>query len=148
FEDWIHHTFGEGIARHFMIPYNEKIWRYDLRDIALDWVNWSIPKPNLEDVLNGALGIKNKQFGYNPVFYYPKEGGIGLLPESIPVQGTLLLDNPVVKIEIKKRRATLRDGKTINYRHLFSTMPLHALLEIISEPPASLSTAREKLKFV
>ena len=48
-----------------------KIWQHDLRDISLDWVNWSIPKPNLEEVINGALGIKNRQFGYNPVFYYP-----------------------------------------------------------------------------
>ena len=82
FQDWILDTFGEGISNHFMTPYNEKLWQHDLHDIALDWVNWSIPKPDLEDVLNGALGIKNRQFGYNPVFYYPSEGGIGLLPEA------------------------------------------------------------------
>ena len=73
-----------------MVPYNQKLWQHDLRDISLDWVNWSIPKPNVEDVINGALGIKNKQFGYNPVFYYPKKGGIGIFPNGIPVNGELL----------------------------------------------------------
>src|SRR3989304_6193841 len=98
FLDWIHETFGEGIAKYFMVPYNEKVWQHDLRDIALDWVNWSIPKPNLEDVINGALGTKNRQFGYNPGFYYPVKGGIHLLPKSFPVRGELTLENPVVKV--------------------------------------------------
>ena len=28
FRDWISSTFGEGIASHFMIPYNFKVWAY------------------------------------------------------------------------------------------------------------------------
>jgi len=148
FRDWILDVFGEGIARHFMIPYNEKLWQHDLSDIALDWVNWSIPKPSLEDVLNGALGIRNKEFGYNPVFYYPAQGGIGLLPESFPIRGTLLLNAPVEKIHLRKRRATLKDGRTISYRHLFSTMPLHSLLGKIEDAPAFFAQAREQLQYV
>ena len=26
FEDWIYKNFGSGIAKHFMISYNEKLW--------------------------------------------------------------------------------------------------------------------------
>ena len=148
FRDWILDVFGDGIARHFMIPYNEKLWQHDLGDIALDWVNWSIPKPSLEDVLNGALGIRNREFGYNPVFYYPIHGGIGLLPESIPVRGKLLLNSPVEKIHLRKRRATLKDGKMISYRHLLSTMPLHSLLAKIEDPPVFFGQAREQLQYV
>jgi protoporphyrinogen oxidase len=148
FRDWIQDTFGDGIARHFMVPYNEKLWQHDLSDIALDWVNWSIPKPTLEDVLNGALGIRNKQFGYNPVFYYPAQGGISLLPESFPVRGRLLLNSPVRKIHLRKRRATLQDGQTIRYHHLFSTMPLHSFLQAIEDPPAFAGAAQDQLQFV
>ena len=92
-----------------MVPYNQKLWQHDLRDISLDWVNWSIPKPSVEEVINGALGIKNRQFGYNPVFYYPKKGGIGVFPGGIPVRGELVLDNPVEKININKKQVKLRD---------------------------------------
>jgi protoporphyrinogen oxidase len=148
FRDWVYETFGNGIARHFMVPYNEKLWQHDLSDIALDWVNWSIPKPSLEDVLNGALGIKNKQFGYNPVFYYPAWGGIGLLPDSFPVRGQLLLDSRVVKIDLRKRRVTLQDGRKIKYRYLFSTMPLHAFIRILENPTTSMNSAAEKLQYV
>jgi protoporphyrinogen oxidase len=131
-----------------MIPYNEKLWQHDLSDIALDWVNWSIPKPSLEDVLNGALGIRNKQFGYNPVFYYPAQGGISLLPESFPVYGRLVLNSPVRKIHLRKRRVTLQDGQSIRYHHLFSTMPLHSFLEAVEDPPAFASSAHQQLQFV
>jgi protoporphyrinogen oxidase len=148
FRDWIDDIFGDGIARHFMVPYNEKLWQHDLSDIALDWVNWSIPKPTLEDVLNGALGIKNKQFGYNPVFYYPSHGGIGLLPESFPIRGQLLLKNGVAKVHLKKRRATLQDGTQIRYRYLFSTMPLHNLIQILEDPPARVTAAFPELQYV
>jgi protoporphyrinogen oxidase len=148
FYDWVLDTFGAGIAKYFMIPYNEKLWQHDLHDIALDWVNWSIPKPNLEEVLNGALGIRNKQFGYNPVFYYPMEGGIGLLPKSFPVKGNLHLSNPVKSIHLKKRRVTLKDGKQFRYRYLLSTMPLHSLIQSLEDAPARIRTAGGKLEYV
>jgi len=148
FYDWIFDTFGKGIAKHFMVPYNEKLWQHDLRDISLDWVNWSIPKPNLEDVINGALGLKNKQFGYNPVFYYPREGGIGTLPNSFPVRGELLQQTSVLKVNLKKRVASLSNGEQVRYRYLFSTMPLHLFLAILEDAPLSLQSAREKLHYI
>src|SRR6476660_7928151 len=75
FHDWIVKTFGCGIAEHFMLPYNEKFWKQDLRTITSDWVSWSIPKPSLDEVMNGALGLTNKGMGYNPRFIYPRNGG-------------------------------------------------------------------------
>ena len=33
-----------------------------------------------ERVVRGALGLKVKGLGYNPSFFYPREGGIGALP--------------------------------------------------------------------
>jgi protoporphyrinogen oxidase len=148
FHDWIYDTFGSGIARYFMIPYNEKLWQHDLHDVDLDWVNWSIPKPNLEDVINGALGIKNRQFGYNPVFFYPKQGGINLLPNSFAASEKVLLNSPVAKIHMKKRKATLRDGRTIRYRTLLSTMPLHQLLGYLEDASVTLNASRDKLRYV
>lgn len=148
FYQWVHEMFGDGIAKYFMVPYNEKLWQTDLREISLDWVNWSIPKPSLEEVINGALGIKNRQFGYNPVFYYPIEGGIQLLPDSFPIAGELIVNAPVAKVNLKKRRATLQNGTAIEYKFLFSTMPLHAFAAILEDAPALVRAAADKLRYV
>src|SRR5262249_35083854 len=45
FRDWTLETFGEGIAKHFMFPYNEKMWLRDLDRITADWVSWAVPRP-------------------------------------------------------------------------------------------------------
>lgn len=148
FHDWIYETFGEGIAKYFMVPYNQKLWQHDLRDISLDWVNWSIPKPSVEEVINGALGIKNRQFGYNPVFYYPKKGGIGIFPNGIPVRGELLLNNPVEKININKKQVKLKNGQKIRYKYLLSTMPLNSFVRAVENPPSLLSSAHGRLEYI
>jgi len=36
FEEWIHHQFGEGIAKYFMIPYNEKVWATPLKMLGFN----------------------------------------------------------------------------------------------------------------
>ncbi len=66
FKQWILDNLGEGMAKHFMVPFNEKLWQVSLDELTSDWVSWLVPKPELKDVVNGALGIKDKAFGYNP----------------------------------------------------------------------------------
>src|SRR5207249_3901933 len=83
FKAWILENLGEGMAKHFMVPFNEKLWQVSLDELTSDWVAWLVPKPELKDVVNGALGIKDKAFGYNPSFLYPTQGGIGVLPGSL-----------------------------------------------------------------
>ena len=51
FEDWLYATFGSGIGRHFMIPYNQKQWAVDLRKMSCDWISKRVPIPRIEDVL-------------------------------------------------------------------------------------------------
>jgi protoporphyrinogen oxidase len=38
FEEWIERRFGAGIAHHFMLPYNRKLWARDLSTMDTDWV--------------------------------------------------------------------------------------------------------------
>ena len=43
FKTWIQWRFGDGIARHFMDPYNEKIWKRPLEEITSAWVAGRVP---------------------------------------------------------------------------------------------------------
>ncbi len=118
FHDWTLRTFGTGIAKHFMLPYNEKFWKQDLRNITSDWVSWSIPKPTLEEVVNGALGLTNKGMGYNPKFIYPKDGGIDCLPRALATSiARIHSGQSVERIDPKKkdRPARRRAGRRIRF---------------------------------
>ncbi len=146
FHDWVVRTFGTGIAKHFMLPYNEKFWKQDLRTITSDWVSWSIPKPTLEEVVNGALGLTNKGMGYNPKFIYPKNGGIDCLPQALagPVQ-RLCLNESVQSVDAKRKFVRLTSGREEKYDFLISTLPLPLVFNMLEDAPDSLVAKAKRL---
>ncbi|GIW53768.1 MAG: hypothetical protein KatS3mg082_0172 [Nitrospiraceae bacterium] len=96
------------MAKHFMVPFNEKLWQVPLDELTSDWVSWLVPKPELKDVINGALGIKDKAFGYNPTFLYPSTGGINALPQSfLPAVRGIAYDTELVEIETTRATGRL-----------------------------------------
>jgi protoporphyrinogen oxidase len=154
FKEWILDNLGEGMARHFMVPFNEKLWRVSLDELTSDWVSWLVPKPELKDVINGALGIKDKAFGYNPSFLYPAAGGIRALPDSFLAGiNEVACGAELIEVNTKRRRALFRnrrDGGTREefYDSLVSTIPIPELVRRCSDFPAHLSEAAEGLRWV
>ena len=78
FKEWIIKTFGEEVARDYLIPYNEKIWKRPLDEISADWVYipGRLPLPSLEDIVKSIAGIPTIGYKEQAVFYYPRRGGI------------------------------------------------------------------------
>ncbi|MFQ5902864.1 MAG: protoporphyrinogen/coproporphyrinogen oxidase [Candidatus Binatia bacterium] len=148
FRTWILQTFGRGIAKHFMIPYNEKLWRENLSEMTADWVSWSVPKPDLEEVIQGALGRQEKAFGYNPTFLYPKRGGIAVLAQSMSkkLEG-IQYGYEAIRLDIKKKILTFANGETVSYNVLISTIPLPHLLAM-SNARGFIRRAAEQLKYI
>ncbi len=152
FKQWIVESLGEGIAKHFMVPFNEKLWQVPLDELTSDWVSWLVPKPDVKDVVNGALGIKDKAFGYNPSFQYPATGGIKVLPEAfLPSVENLSYDSELVEIETGRRRAVFRSAQgewTEAYDRIVSTVPLPDLVRRCVDLPASLRELAASLRWV
>ena len=82
FYKWIMQTFGAGIARHFMLPYNKKFWTVPARELTCEWLDGFIPIPSLRQMIEGTLEESKRKFGYNARFWYPKKGGIEELPSA------------------------------------------------------------------
>ena len=149
FKQWVMRTFGRGIARHFMLPYNEKLWLTDLDQVTCDWVSWSIPRPSLEEVIDGALGISRKAFGYNPTFLYPKRGGIQVLPAALASRvRNVQCGTRIVAVDTARRTITTEAGQRISYDRLVSTLPLPVLLSIAGDLPAWTAEAAGRLRHV
>jgi UDP-galactopyranose mutase len=149
FQDWVLQTFGTGIAKHFMLPYNEKFWKQDLRTMTADSVNWSIPKPTLEEVVNGALGVTNRGMGYNPRFIYPKNGGIDCLPEALarPIKH-ILVDETIVCIDPRKKFIRFASGREEAYDILISTLPLPLTFLLLLDAPGTLVEHAQRLQAI
>src|SRR5205823_6819850 len=83
FEQYCLEHFGAGISKHFMIPYNEKIWGVHPREITAEWCSRFVPIPKMEDVIKGAVGDVPPEMGYNISFLYPKQGGIETMTRAL-----------------------------------------------------------------
>jgi len=133
FREWTLATFGAGIARHFMFPYNEKLYRIPLAELECGWVSWSIPRPTLDEVVRGALGSEVRGLGYNPRFLYPRTGGINAIPKALADRcGEIRLGCAVQRLDPTKRKVILETGEVVEYERLISTLPLDSLLRILS----------------
>ena len=149
FKNWIVNVFGEGIAKYFMLPYNEKLWQTDLSLLSSDWVEWSIPVPTLDEVVGGALGITNEHMGYSAQFLYPIEGGIGILPQSfLPHVNEVLYEKQLAAVDLKEKRVWFSDGDSLAYNTLISTIPLPELLGMIRHLPSDIAEMKRGLRHV
>lgn len=151
FHAWVLETFGAGIAKHFMFPYNQKIWRTPLTELSADWVAWAIPKPTLDEFLNGALGIRNPAFGYNPTFLYPKTGGAERLPQAFLRHlrpDRVHYGKQVVAIDAAARRIRFADQSTYHYDALIATLPLKHLVALLQDAPEPVTRAGQQLRHI
>lgn len=147
--------FGKGIARHFFVPYNTKLWGMSPDKLTADWVSRFIPLPEVEQVIGGALGLRQEGLGYNAHFLYPKAGGIDALPKALRAKveeapaGRLITSTSADSIDLKARRVQLAGEKESRaFSSLVSTMPLPELIARIEDVPAQIRDAASALKWV
>jgi protoporphyrinogen oxidase len=148
FREWVERNFGEGIARHFMVPYNEKLLGVSLEELLPEYAERFIPRPSLEDVVKGALGFSRESLGYNAKFVYPREGGISALPRAFA--GALRVppayNLAIRQIELRSRSATLSDGRQVRFERLLNTAALPRFLTAITDLPSEIRSAGERLR--
>ncbi len=137
FYEWCMAWFGEGISKHFMIPYNTKIYTVHPKKYASHWCDAYIPKPTIEEVVEGAISLpEQRKVGYNAVFYYPKSGGIGELPRRLferCEQDKFLFNTEPRLIDSERKLVSLTNGMTIRYKKLISTIPLKEFLPLFAD---------------
>jgi len=148
FESWVYRNFGAGIAKHFMLPYNEKLWTVHPRELTTDWLERFVPQASLEDVLDGALEDRPTGVGYNAHFYYPMQGGIAALTQAAaPSLENVQLGQEVVGIDLGEKRVTLADGQSFLYDKVVSTIPLPQLVRLTTPLPPEVETAAGLLRY-
>jgi len=131
-------TFGEGITRLYLQPYNEKIWKFDPSLMDTQMVE-RIPKPPKEDVIKSAKGIPTEGYTHQLYFHYPKKGGFQQLVKGYAklIEGKSEIINPVEIKNIRKNGETWEvetDKGQFNGERLINCIPLHELFRYIEAP--------------
>ena len=151
FEDFIYKVWGAGIARHFAVPYNKKLWTVPLAEMETSWLGGRVPLPDLGEIIDGALQPVARPMGPNARFGYPRRGGFqalmnGFLPH---IRGKIELNAEVVQVLPSEHALALADGRRYRYEQLISTMPLPELIRLIGpQAPEDVKAAARGLRHV
>ena len=134
FYEWCMAYLGEGISKHFMIPYNTKIYTVHPKEYASHWCDYYVPKPTLEQVIEGAVTAPSqKNVGYNATFKYPKNGGIGELPKRLfdkCEKEKFIFNVHPVEINCDEKTMKLSNGEIIKYENLINSISLKDFLKL------------------
>jgi protoporphyrinogen oxidase len=144
FKEWVDQLMGAGIAEHFMIPYNFKVWATPAELMNYVWIGERVSVVDSETILrNVILGEDQVSWGPNNTFRYPLKGGTGFLYEGMRerVEDHLELETPVVSIDPVAKVVTTADGRTWPYDVLLNTMPLNKLIGQIESVPDNVRAA-------
>ena len=150
FREWIYYTFGKGIAECYMIPYNEKIWKYPTDKMSLHWVEGRIPRPPVEDIIKSAIGIETEGYTHQAVFSYPLDGGIKALVRAIakPIEQNIKNGFRVTSITKSGEVWEISNGtECIQADRCICTMPVQHLLPCIDDVPPEVKNATFALKY-
>ncbi len=148
FAQWFDYVFGPGIAKHFMHPYNFKVWATPPEDMGFTWIGERVSVVDLEMILkNLVLELDDVGWGPNRVFSFPLHGGTGAIFRGIAkgVEDKIITECPVTGIDTANRVAHTRRGP-VRYEHLLNTGPLDLLVrELLDQAPDSVRDAAGNL---
>jgi protoporphyrinogen oxidase len=150
FKDWLLSVFGEGISRHFMLPYNWKVWAHPLHLMDKQWMAERVSVVGLESTLRNILANANdSRWGPNSTFKFPLRGGTGGLYEPfVPyVREHLSLNKRVDAVDNVRKVVRFSDGTEDRYDVLLNTMPLTELIPRVVTAPEELRVAAESLSW-
>jgi protoporphyrinogen oxidase len=145
YADWLYATFGRTFAESFPMQYTRKYHTTAAENLSTDWLGPRIYRPNLEEVLRGALSNSAAHKHYITHFRYPSEGGFMCYLRKFVPMGNLRLRHEVVAIDPRERTLECSNGVLSEYDQLISSIPLPDLVPMIRGTPPEVLDAAGRL---
>ncbi|MBU1087625.1 MAG: FAD-dependent oxidoreductase [Candidatus Omnitrophica bacterium] len=148
--DWMLDSFGAGITKYFMYPYNYKFWTIPPQELIPDWTVNFVPRVKIKSVLDGAFTLKTKALGYNSEFYYPDKGGIEQLAKAFAKQvKNIYTEHEAQAIDLEQKTVKFSNGRIEEFTRLICSLPMLELKKlIVNKLPENVKTAFLKLRYI
>ena len=147
FGEYIGAVFGDGIAEHFMRPYNFKVWAHPLSMMSTSWQGDRVPTVDVRRIIENMVDDRSDvSWGPNNMFKFPLLG-TGMLYERIAAELAQPVEfhKNVAEVDVDLREVTFEDGSGAAFDTLISTMPLTELIPRIPQTPTAVREALQGL---
>ncbi len=149
FATWMQATFGPGITRLFMEPYNRKVWATPPEWMASSWIAERVAVVDYERALDSVRnGHDDVGWGPNNRFVFPATGGTGEIYRRLAagLGGHIRYSEEAVEVDATRRTVRVSSGERLGYDALVSTMPLDLLVASLESCPADVRGAAATLR--
>ncbi len=147
FASWIQATFGPGVARRFLTPYNTKVWATDPAAMGAGWIAERVSVADWRTVLANTLaGRDDVAWGPNNRFAFPATGGTGEIwtRAAAPLAPLIRYGAAVDRVHAGERWVEAA-GRRTSFDHLVTTMPLDRLVACTADAPDEVREAAATL---
>ena len=142
FEEWTLHKFGPGIAHHFLLPYNRKLWGTDLRRLTVDWTGERVAGVRHSSEKFATTGGRRTPLQTDNAVAYPASGGFGEITLALARRLPCLhLGRKVLRIDPLRSEILTNRGESVRWRQIVSTLPLDELIRLLPDVPTHIADA-------
>ncbi len=107
FEQFLVGNFGETLYQIYFRPYNEKIWRTDLSEISLDWLEGKLPMPDYREIVLKNITREGETEMVHSTFYYPLKGGSQFIADRLSENLDIRYHTKVTQCEASRGKLRL-----------------------------------------
>ncbi|MDH3254573.1 MAG: NAD(P)-binding protein, partial [Acidobacteriota bacterium] len=145
YEQWLIASYGRTFAETFPMEYGEKYHTAHASKMSTDWLGPRLYRPDLEEVLQGAIAEDTADVHYVDHFRYPSHGGFESYLRLFLDQAIVELGREVVRIDPVGKHIDFADGSRISVDAVISSLPLPTLVPMIESAPEDVRSAAARL---
>lgn len=142
---WLIKGFGEKFARAFPYAYTRKYWTVEPEQMTTEWIEQRIYRPELEEVLRGALSDEFCNIHYISYIRYPQRGGFQSFLKGLQEGSRIHYRCELAELDPGKKKIIFSNGLERYYETLISSIPLPELVQCIKDCPAGIKEAAARL---
>jgi protoporphyrinogen oxidase len=147
YAEWLVDTYGKTFAETFPIVYGRKYHTTTMDRLTTDWIGPRMYRPDLEQVLRGAIEGEVPGAHYVDTYRYPSVGGFESYLEAFAKRFELRLNHQLTGLDPAARVLRFANGATTSYERVISSIPLPEIIPLIDRVPDDVRQAARKLAF-
>lgn len=145
YEDWLLASYGETFARTFPMEYGLRYHTTTANNMTTEWLGPRLYRPDLEEVLFGALSPSTPDVHYISHFRYPAKGGFFSYLKPFSGLTQFHPGHRVTSIQPRTGEIRFAGGKVSKHEAIISSIPLPDLIPMIEGVPEDVVEAAQRL---
>jgi len=145
YADWLIASYGKTFAQTFPMEYGLRYHTATADKMSTDWLGPRLYRPEIDEIIKGALTSETDDVHYISEFRYPTKGGFAGFLHKLLAGLDVKLSHRLVKLNPNEKTLKFENGSEVKYEHLVSSIPLPELIPMIVGVPDDVLAAASQL---